>query len=78
MGWIGRAAAWRRGKFAGRRASVAVRFNCLPYSAQGLAGLLRLWRPAAAAARREVGPLWGPVYSEATFRGFAIGSPPGL
>ena len=74
MGWIGRAAALRRGKFAGRRASVGVRFNGVPYSAQCLAAFLRLWRPAAG-MRREVGPLWGPVYSEATFRGFACGSP---
>ena len=44
MGWIGRSAAWTHKKatwihknFAGRRTSVAVRFNAVPYSAQGFA-----------------------------------------
>ena len=45
MGWIGRGAAWMHDKaarihknFAKTRASVAVRFNAVPYSAQGAAG----------------------------------------
>ena len=33
MGWSDGAAAWTHEKIAGRRASVAVRINGLPYSA---------------------------------------------
>ena len=47
MGWIGRGSAWihentgwKRRNFAKTRASVAVRFNDVPYSAQGVTG----WR----------------------------------
>ena len=54
MGWIGRGAAWMHDKaarihknFAKTRASVAVRFNAVPYSAQGGGGHKKS-RPGAA------------------------------
>ena len=49
MGWIGRSAAWTDEKFAGRRAEACVRFNAVPYSAQGLR---RCRRPVAPAEKR--------------------------
>ena len=46
MGWIGRSAAWTDEKFAGRRAEARVRFNAVPYSAQGLRSRRRPVAPA--------------------------------
>ena len=50
MGCFGRGAAWTGGNLAKRRTTVGVRFNGLPYSAQGFAAL-----PAAAAGAEKRG-----------------------
>ena len=58
MGCFGRRAAWTGENLAKRRTKVGVRFNCLPYSAQGVASAVSPLPCLGALARKSRLALW--------------------